>query len=77
MTAREKFQRGQRVRLSDEGRARTGARREFVATVVGYGREDHLVTIIRDGLKTRECYHMKFLEPAREPAADPHTAAQE
>jgi hypothetical protein len=67
MTAREKFTRGQRVRLTDYGEASFPRRRGATGVVIGFGRRgvgDALVRIRQDGRKTRESYHMDFWEPA-------------
>lgn len=64
MTAREQFQRGDRVRESAHYRrlrtpkvkpARTG-------TVIGFGRSAHVVTVQRDGQTTPIGYHCSWWE---------------
>jgi hypothetical protein len=65
-TARDIFTVGQRVTLSEEGRARFGTRggaREGLVTgvVVGFGRGNKaIVRVRRDGNTTPTGYHMAF-----------------
>lgn len=63
MTAREKFSKGDRVRLSAEGEERFSRRRSaHTGVVVGFGHVHTGVSILRDGTKTREAWHMDFWE---------------
>jgi hypothetical protein len=66
-TARETFELGQRVRLTAHGVASCPRRWDALGTVVGFGHQPYLVTILRDGRKTRESYHMDFWEPIEAP----------
>jgi len=63
-TAREKFKKGQRVKMSALGLTRNLHRRteDWTATVVGFGRSGVTVLTVRDGAKTPQSYHMDFLE---------------
>jgi hypothetical protein len=68
--AREKFRVGDVVRMTDEGRVLhktltfRGVPRVATGRVVGFGRSEELVIIVRDGQKTRNSYHMAFWELA-------------
>lgn len=70
--ARAKFTTGQRVKLTEEGRrafgysSRTG---NGLGTVVGFGRSlhksrEHIVRVLRDGLKTPASFSMDWWEVA-------------
>lgn len=71
MTASEKFKLGQRVRMTEEALSRgldgpiakrsTGVVKGF--PVQGVGDISRLVYVLRDGNKTKQCYHMDFWEP--------------
>lgn len=73
--ATEKFKIGQRVRMTKEAldagldgpivKRNTGVVKGFPAQGIGDIRL--LVYILRDGNKTKECYHMKFWEPINAP----------
>lgn len=69
MTARELFQRGQRVQLSPEGRRRDISRSVSTGRVVGFGRSVELVVVLRDGLKTPMSFHYAFWAPLDGPVA--------
>lgn len=65
MTAREKFKRGQRVRLSWLGLKRfKGSKLDAHtrATVVGYGRSREVVKVQRDGMQTITSYRADLWE---------------
>jgi hypothetical protein len=68
MTARDKFNLGDRVKLSAEGRAFFAARRKHdkLGTVVGFGlrRISPVVGIRLDGNKSIYSYHADFWEMA-------------
>lgn len=57
-TAREKFRLNDRIRVT---RSITH-RQQATGTVVGFGREPHLVRLVRDGTRTPEAWHMDFVE---------------
>lgn len=61
----DKFQHGQRVRLTEAGRSlyRNVARKDRLGTVVGFGYQPHVVGVVPDGTKTRHSFHMDFWEP--------------
>jgi hypothetical protein len=56
-TARERFRKGDRVQNSAAWNGKP-----FRARVVGFSPKPARVTIIREGTKTRECYHMDFIK---------------
>ncbi len=62
VTARQKFNIGQRVTLSGMGVSRNlNVRSSRRATVVGFGiKEPETVWLIKDGTQTRVAYHMSF-----------------
>ena len=61
LSGREKFRKGDRVQLSEEGLAHFGQRRKpHTGVVIGFGRQSHQVRIVRDGVKNPENYHCKF-----------------
>lgn len=69
MNAKDKFQEGQRVRMTEEAIAqhlqgtsnrRSGVVKGFPST--GFGDIPRLVYIVRDGTRTKVSYHMKFWE---------------
>jgi hypothetical protein len=65
VNARERFTKGQRVRVSEIGMSHFGPGGRLarsVGVVVGFGREEHLVRVRRDGVKYAESYHEKFWE---------------
>ena len=70
--AREKFAIGDRVILTEQAHAIGVVRKKrtwnslpftTTGTVVGFGQKyPHLVTVVRDGHRTRGSYHMDFWE---------------
>ena len=60
---REAFPLGCRVRFHREAMAAAQIRvyRDVGATVVGYGREPHIVALVRDGNRSREAWSVAFL----------------
>ncbi len=62
MTAREKFNKGDSVSISEEGRDAGLDSRISNGTVVGFGSDPELVRIRRDGIKQSGLYHMDFWE---------------
>lgn len=68
LTAREKFPRGAKVRLSAKGEVTFPNRRTSTGRVVGFGRQDHLVLIQPNGGKAYSSYHMDFWDVASKPA---------
>lgn len=70
MTAREKFSKGRRVKLSKEGLRRFETNRKMGehtrGTVVGYGRHPAIVKVQRDDIHTIQSFHLSWLEPAPE-----------
>ncbi len=66
----ERFPIGARIAPSEHGRESGIASRN--GTVVGYGREEHLLRVQIDGKKTHSTYHVSFWQeetpPPREPA---------
>ena len=62
MTAREKFPIGQRVTLTERGRAVANPR-HCTGTVKGYGRHGKTVRVLVDGMKSIQSWHMGFWEP--------------
>lgn len=78
MTAREKFRKGDRVQCAAEALAVLvrRPRDSRYGTVVGFGRQPHLVAIIRDGQKTRGAYHMDYWERVEIPEG-PDTSPSE
>jgi hypothetical protein len=68
VTARERFKVGDRVKLSLYGREtfRRGRMLDRRATVVGFGRANHLdsIYIVSDGTSSREAYHHSLWEHA-------------
>jgi hypothetical protein len=81
-TARDVFNRGDRVVLSDKGEEHNirPAKMPRTGTVVGFGRDPQTVTIVPDGTKTTIACHMSFwrLNEADRFAASttPHDAAR-
>lgn len=75
MTAREKFQLGQKVQLTAlafERKIRVGRAKQPIrqGVVVGFAKRDpEIVRVLPDGLKTSSNYHMDFWEPALEESA--------
>lgn len=72
-TARDKFAKGDRVKLSARGiqHLRTMRRKgkraydhDTRGTVVGFGHSPEVVAIVRDGLVTREAFHLTLWELA-------------
>lgn len=71
--ARNRFRIGDRVRFSPTGEAQFPGMRLKVGTVIGFGREDHLVRVRRGPRGRPELYHMDLIEaetarPPEEPA---------
>lgn len=65
VSARDKFEKGMRVTLSDRGAARLKKYSpDTMGTVVGFSRSPDCVRIVRDGHVTPDAYHMNFWEPA-------------
>lgn len=68
MMARQLFKKGDRVKLTIAGahvfECSTVRSQEPSATVVGFGRADHVVRVLRDGYKTPISCHMDFWECA-------------
>ncbi len=59
--AKDRFEIGQRVKLSDDGiQLFAGRVRGGIGVVVGFGRKPELVRILREGRKQPETYHEKF-----------------
>jgi hypothetical protein len=67
MTARDRFHKGQRVRLSPEGRdwGINPKHPDRMGTVAGFSKDPDLVLILEDGLKNPRRYHMSFWSAAR------------
>ena len=64
MTAREKFRKGQRVKLTKAGRAISY--HDLPATVVGFGRvNDVRVRVLIDGMKCPQSWHPDFWKPLK------------
>lgn len=70
-TARDKFQEGQQVRMTQRAldqyldgtsRRRTGVIKGFV-TYAPFGDASKLVYVVRDGERSKKSYHMDFWEP--------------
>lgn len=58
MTAREKFRLDQRIRCN----CNISHVQYPTGTVVGFGRMPNIVRIVRDGTRTPEAWHMKFVD---------------
>ena len=65
-SARVKFWRGDRVRLTKEAVARGVERSQRTGVVVGFGHVGHKVRVVVDGTKTPQSYHMDFWEVIEE-----------
>lgn len=65
MTAREKFTKGQRVRLTELAIERGISQQHSMGIVVGFGHQSYGVMIRPDGVKTAKNYHMDFWESAK------------
>lgn len=71
--AKDKFQIGQRVRMSEKAISQhlQGTTDRRTGVVVGFpkfgiGNVSHLVYVLRDGLRTKDSYHMDFWESVEE-----------
>jgi ribosomal protein L21E len=65
---RAKFYLCERVRLTAKCKKNMGwshrkQKGQDTGKVVGFSRDGYYVSVIRDGLKTRESYHPDYLEP--------------
>lgn len=56
------FEIGDRVRLSDVGRARCPSLHDLAGTVMGHSRMSCSVRVLFDGRRSREVLHMSYVE---------------
>jgi len=60
MISTDKFQKGDKVKMSPLGLERLKPLKSSLGTVIGFSRDPHLVWIRKDGCKNASSYYMGF-----------------